>query len=723
MRKSLILTFLPLVLLGQVPFSEEGYILPTRDTLYILVIFAEVDYGECGEDPHERQFGRTWPVGTDNHSQVPPSAPKLLDAFLTPGQQPEGILTYTYAEASFGQLVVLGDYLPQVVRVPCKDLPAGGTWSLYQEVELVARHLPATTFTTARGLPWQAFDRWQLLPERFGLPKLRTPSNPASDYQPRLDILFIVWRNLAYRLDIQKPPLPCNYGFGLWTCDWRQPFGPFTGGVECASSYTTCHGEATGMIVGFLVEFFHGLYGGNHWHTAGGAGWHTFPFMPSFPGLTAQGGHPLFAIGYDRWIMGWKHPQKQYLISALDEKGAEVPTDLSLPSTPQSLRVWLRDFMSTGDAVRIRLPYTEKGGASVKSQYLWLENHRFRSRSEVWKPPSTPCSDQPPLALQGFPGLYAYIQVGKDQKQSQSLHHAGTHLPNGLGSWIFPLSAEGNYDMEFRQTPQGWALDRAASLPNPFTGMNELYMGYDLNGDGKAHPSHEPPRIWEWRGDSACAAWYGAGDAEDAWDGEARTYLSLETNPAPVPVYTLLSEEGFRGASPHRPADYDNRIIWLSGLRIDILKVRPKDEAMLIEIRWDDFTVRKPVRWCGTIHLSPNPFQADAPSLSLKATLLLDQGHSPTYGTAISYDSVAKRFLFSDTTRFVVERGAYMRLAKGARILLRAGSQLILEEGSRLEGEGIIEVESGSQVRIAPGARCTCPIRYLRKPDSFLLKG
>ena len=93
---------------GLTPTTEAGYILPTRDTLYLLVVFAEVDYSACGEDPHEKQYGRTWPVDSAG-TQVPADAPDLIDAVLTPGENPRGIITRTYVEASFGQFVLLGD--------------------------------------------------------------------------------------------------------------------------------------------------------------------------------------------------------------------------------------------------------------------------------------------------------------------------------------------------------------------------------------------------------------------------------------------------------------------------------------------------------------------------------------------------------------------------------------------------------------------------------------
>jgi signal peptidase I len=713
---------------GLTPTTEAGYILPTRDTLYLLVVFAEVDYSACGEDPYEKQYGRFWPVDSAGWTQVPADAPDLIDAVLTPGENPRGIITRTYVEASFGQFVLLGDYLPVVVRVPCQAVPAQ-SYSLYGEVELVARYWPAGV-STARGVPWEAFDRYALLPARYGLPKSRaSPDTPLE--KRRLDALFIIWRNLAYRLGA-RPPFPCNYGFGLWTCDYQRPFGPFGGGVELASSYTTC-GTAMGAAVGFLVEFFHGLYGGNHWHTAGGAGLHTFPIRPAARGLSVQGGDPVYAIGYDRWLMGWKHPQKKYLLSALGEHGEEVPTDLVMPQQPLRQRFILRDFMTTGDVVRIRLPYLERGGPAVKAQYLWIENRQFVASTETWAAYSpTRCPDNPfPDCPKGVPGLYAYLQVGKDLKEGPDIYSASPSHPNGLGSWIFWLPADGRYDFYFdtlRRQPGNpaqncnWGhpnipIDRSKSLPNPFLGLHDFYLAYDENGDGRLYSGDRSLLgLSLVENDSVIHTAPGFGDAWDGWSRRTGFWrLSLETNPAPVPVYTLRSEEGYQRPTAQPPQPYDNRIIWLSGLSITLLDERP-DGTVLIEVAWDDFTVRKDVRWCGDIRLSRNPFDSLAPSLILrKATLLLDRSESPVYAVARSYDSLTKRFWFSDTTELRLLPGAILELQRG-KILLRRGSRLYLENGSILRGKGKIIAEPGSQVRVAPGACLAVPVRQRRKP-------
>jgi hypothetical protein len=191
--------------------------------------------------------------------------------------------------------------------------------------------------------------------------------------------------------------------------------------------------------------------------------------------------------------------------------------------------------------------------------------------------------------------------------------------------------------------------------------------------------------------------------------------LNLETNPAPVPVYTLCSAEHYRSATLARPSPYDNRIIWLNGLHIEILRERA-DGALLIEIIWDNLTIRKFLRWCGHIRLSPHPFYASAPALTIWGTLLLDRSLSPTYGSMVEYDSLMRRPWFSDTSLLVVEQGAVLQIAKRGRLILRRGSRLVLQPGAQVTGKGWIIVEPGGRIEVGPEATLEIPISYRKRP-------
>lgn len=107
----------------------------------------------------------------------------------------------------------------------------------------------------------------------------------------------------------------------------------------------------------------HAFFGGNNWHSGTGAGYHTFIGRTEPWGLTSQisgNGMSYSVCGYDRWFLGWNNPpDKNLLISAKDPLTSnEVNTDLNIISNQNSTIdgiYILRDFVTTGDAIRIKL--------------------------------------------------------------------------------------------------------------------------------------------------------------------------------------------------------------------------------------------------------------------------------------------------------------------------------------------------------------------------------
>jgi len=136
-----------------------------------------------------------------------------------------------------------------------------------------------------------------------------------------------------------------------------------------------------------------------------------------------------------------------------------------------------------GDAIRIKLPHFNwQNSGDLKNQYLWIENRQLIKEYDVQQHVGLSCVDE------WVPGIYSYIQVGKDIHSSDDLTEMITQThsePNGLGSWLFSLSAEGNYDYKYRTDLQAEGVetnfcaggshipkesDSPETLPNPFLG-------------------------------------------------------------------------------------------------------------------------------------------------------------------------------------------------------------------------------------------------------------
>lgn len=694
---------------------KNGVSLPASDTLWGLIVFAEVDYnnGPCPKnltDPYQSN----WPKRLDGTTGLPPMADFFFNQDINVWNK--GYITNYYHTASFGNYVILGDYIPEVVTVPCHKIQPYGM-GLNQVLEVLKNKNPNdTTLITKHGFPLNRFDNWTIT--KSGEPKIKKPDG-------RVDLIYIIWRNNRF---IAGYGTGDNAGYGV-TQTSGIPFKNMKG-VNNVTSYLNAYSDSANFHI-TIAEHLHGIFGGNNWHSGGGRGIHTFLATPYNFGVTAQLAATMQAVcGWDRWMMDWKNPKKKYLVSAFDLIGKEINTEkYSIDVFPQGGEYLLRDHVSTGDAIQIKLPFIEwKKNGDVKNQYLWIEYHALKTRFDRYYVED--CADNHQGKYpKGTPGIYAYIQVGKDIKEGDnSINSSSPSHPNGLASWLLPLTAEGNYDFSYRWDKihpgamicgswnnRSLPVDKDLSISNPFTGYSDLYRFEDTNHDGILYSGDDlQPGLSIMLGDSVWFNYHCAGDWMDAFSfATGQTKISISTNPAPVPVYTYTydyesNKPYFKKNDP--TSSYENRTIWLNGLSIEILDegIYLNDEtAIKIKIRWDDFSVYKNVRWCGNIVQSPHPFNQQLPSLILEKgkSIVLDRSLSPTQHQAYPI-SDPEEVWFSDTTEYTLKTGAIMELKEKSSIILMNGSRLILEKGStlRMNSKSKIIVNKGSQLLQKNGA-------------------
>lgn len=95
--------------------SKNGWVLPTSGELRVLVIYIEIDYDlHPGNDPIPAGTS-VWPVG-----QLPNYKDNLFDVNWT--GSPQRLMTRYYDECSFGSLIILGDYINNVITVKESDI-------------------------------------------------------------------------------------------------------------------------------------------------------------------------------------------------------------------------------------------------------------------------------------------------------------------------------------------------------------------------------------------------------------------------------------------------------------------------------------------------------------------------------------------------------------------------------------------------------------------------
>lgn len=211
-------------------------------------------------------------------------------------------------------------------------------------------------------------------------------------------------------------------------------------------SGTTC-GSLSYMLL--RHEISHYLFGGNSFHTSGGNHRSSVERMPFF-GL--QGGHGLMGggntgllscNGYERWRMHWKYSNSDYYIGARDTTNTQT-INADITKDEGNITFILRDFVTYGDAIRIKLPY--KDSEESANQYIWLENHQVGSNNKLdyYK-----YSDNSSCRPAGIAGIYAYYQIGRDILSGSNNYVWYANERDNLK--IIP--AEGYYDFHYESVP------------------------------------------------------------------------------------------------------------------------------------------------------------------------------------------------------------------------------------------------------------------------------
>lgn len=693
--------------LAQPQETRNGHDLPPRGEVKVLFIFAEL-VGPCqgGNSPN-------WPAGT-----VPPNADSYIDYSTSTPNYPTTVLTKYYKDMSLGENDVIGDYYDGIVQVDCADL-AGTTPEIaaIQKLNTIWQPNLNGKYVTKHGLTLDEFDDYLYSPAH-GTPKFQGVSDN------RIDAVVFLWRN--------HKDWSCSSGLGVGNIFGNS--GPMLKNkqVNLYGSWGFCPDKMTQapFYDGFFVaEYFHALFGGNHFHSGSGAsnGTNMFGTSPSFSTTAQSASTSNVACGWDRYQLDWRGGRTHRLSATDPDTGNEVPSDLT--TSVNAKEFVLKDFVTVGDAIRIKLPHFDwQSIGDKKNQYLWLENHQMVNQFDVNQ---NNCESWDP-------GLFAYIQIGKDEIQGSTIYSMNEAMPSGLKDWLHPKFAEGSWDYYYSYSDKSGANGvhcqwDNSSLPystyypngstkmNPFTGYFDGYGLVDSDGNGviQYHKnSHDQwqPRFQKWTGipqvgNPPAPSVHGWGDSKDAFTPSSPYQrMSIGTNPSTTPVYTL--KEG-----SNSPQLYDNRSIHLNNLSITILSHdyynvgNSGPKAIHIRVEWDDSRIENDVRWCGNVVLRNDPQDPGNRTMRIDVepgySICLDEGQSPTQ---LKHNAEGK---FVDPTYLHLLDGTVMRLhtnngipSSKPSLKVINGSTLHLKSGSRLEIEpgAKIEIDKTSKLCIEPGA-------------------
>ena len=655
---------------GEPASSRNGYWMPNHDTIRVFLVFAEV-VGDPGDDMGGEPDSR-WPRG-----KMPVNADEYFDVAVPANGEFRSRMTRFFEQASFGQYIMLGDYYPKLAQIPYAELKGNGDENIYNWLEAQ----PGDDLITASGLHFTGpdFDRWTA-GSGYAMKKVKAPDG-------LVDFILIMWRVNT------KITRKDNSG-SVNMSALNKPIKGMNGFMD-RSRFVSRHSAGGGII---QHEYSHSLYGGNNFHTGGrGAGNATFMHaMGGFGNLSSYGSNSGTWNAWDRHRMGWKSPKKDFYISGTCvSTGKEINLDLAYrqPLDCPGMEFYLDDFIDSGDALRIELPYVQTDNPDAKRQYLWIENHQIRPGNEDH---STRMSR----------GVYAYVQVGKDDTASF----------DGPGLYTAPLNAFGHFDLDVDAENQ--AVGIRGNRANAFTGLhlsmipawNSIEPNVRTNNKGdtietvpltifreeSVYPKSVKVGIVQMGPSEFVFDTHPAlGTVHDAFTEGA--VIEVGKNPGPTPVYTWESRGSNSVAPFTEPRRDDNRTIYLNGIRIALLEQKP-DGRMRIRLDWEADPLEGVQRWCGRIVALENV------ELAPGAELVLDLGYSPQ--KPVNPIRVRGEWVFSDTTTLEMRQGASILGDEGSWLVLRAGSRMLLGPGSQLNlgANGRLVLEEGSVLEFAEGS-------------------
>ena len=668
-----------------VQHSENGWYLSPHGTIRILVLFVEIEFDVTSDKDPQPDGATHWPKG-----QLPLWKDDVFDPHALPVQKAK--VSRYYQDISLGRYTVLGDYVDEVIHL--KESEYAGVHHAHSIGTIAVKEANKRgSLRTHHHLSITDFDLWKD-GGKPGLPKAAGPDDPF-----RYDHVMVIVRNSHLR-------------HGTGSTDSGSPGKLF--GYE--SDTQSRFGGMNDLPFEILKhEFNHLLIGGNNFHSGGGS---AAQFESTFMNLQggwsmmgASGSSLLTCSAWDRDRMGWKPDGVVHRIRSRDTEGREVNADLDPAKGDTGLFI-LRDFVTTGDALRIRMPYIPEGQLQ---QWLWVENHQGFPRNGSptdrfhWEAANTCVTPMEP-------GLFMTMQVGREERE-------GENIFGGIADYLRPVPANGMYDLRLRgdtlrnMCPFGgtslvFVQDEDAA--NPMTGNHEQELPvYDRDGDGLLqHSEHWVPGTRTARGEPDVSVVF-SGRPEHAFRMDGVRHLGMCTNPSSTNMLTLIST-GNREV--HKRKGPNVRTSYLNGIGVELLAMMPNGDAT-VRITNNDTRMLTDQRWCSDTIVLPPLRGRDGHSLTISTgkRLLVDRSRTATRMT--EPDNGKGGPWYSDPTYFRVLPGASILVEDKGVIELAQGSTLELMPGSALllGKKSLLKVEAGSRVIVSSGVQLLGKQRTFRR--------
>lgn len=655
----------------QIYDSRNGSKLSPHDTIKMLMIFVELEYSNSSLDPSIQWSNSNYWI----QGHLPIWADTLLSSDNPVGLSQKTITKY-FQLASSNDHIVLGDYLiaPTNNGVFSINTDDGDVTDLLDDIVQIINSTVHNNIVLGNSIfSINDFDRWT--PNGLGLEKTKA-GNGKWDY-----VVFL----------IRNATTPENK-----TGRCAVPSLPLLG-HEVDAGALICAGNINTPTHIIRHEYAHMLLGGNDFHTCGGgkADSHNY-WIPQTGGWALLGLYESSLMcwnAWDRYRLGWYDPNNAYDISARAADGTtEVNGDIDSNSSNNVFV--LRDFVTTGDALRIKLPFIDT--INEYQEWIWLENHQGVANNNV-------VFDQ--WQYQGYnecvdslvPGIMAYVQINSNTRTSTDYKK----IYSQFADYLNPIMANGLWDRFFPVYTVGNECVSSANVrpfirehENPLTGgSDQSHYTYDINGDDNIRYDDQLNNWVEYDGNNYFKNLFQLGHGSHSFTLHGNNKIGISTNPSSASLINMVGQEQ---QATHAK---NLRTTYLNGISIEILE-QDVNGNIKVRVRFDDVDVDNDVRWCSdSIVLNEIPTTSGY-SLNVKPgkTILLAQGLTATRMT----DPITffNQKVFASPTTFTIQPDVSIHLDTTARIVLDSlsNSKIHFSERSScvVENNAAIVVKSGT---------------------------
>ena len=503
------------------------------------------------------------------------------------------------------------------------------------------------------------------------------------------------------------------------------------------AGYVLAGGDGGG-IGSFVHELGHQLFSGPHYLGANNAMGNRLYIHQSGWGMVTTSAQNEGCNAFERWLLGWT-----------ENTANGVNANLIQPSDIQNNGIYtLKDFLTTGDAIRIRIPKT--------NQHVWIENHQKKSIWDFKANVGDDLSLGNEIVADFETGLYMMVE---DMLPSFSSITTGFLRSESKVNSVKLINAQGQYDYSRNPVPPllNWdemscnivytfGRQKANSLSGTHPGMQYLddFISYNINTDnctatnipkdgviksifnhnGGANRKEAFFMMKETNGTNTNMLYGGYGgrntEAINNFNRRSDAFqvgdkINMGTNPT-ITNFPLFNRT-------------TNRLdtTFLNSLAIEVLSKSGDD--VTIQVKLNNYSVNDHPRWTGIIGLKniSDDVNPDLNLLSGKSILIDQSGYTnrltkhpitnrfvnPTVLTlsesafinmnsnsTITVDS-GSTIAMKNTSKIVVASGAILKFINNSNLLMSNDAEIIVMNGGKLL------IESGAKITLSGNSKIT----------------